>query len=325
MLALIGNIYYSVFRKEGEFMKVEEDVFSYSVKKIKGHDDVIPCIRERCFDYVFSNNNKFIALFLNEVLSLDSVINESDIVKLSNNMEVKHKKDKYHRLDFVYKIDKLKLNIELNLKPKAIKERNIGYLCSLFLSNIKSGSKYEVGYKTIQVNVNMENVVDSDKIVDAYYFTREDGKVYSRCIGFYTINLANYRKVCYTKEEEAIRLRDKYRILLCFTEGRASKIEEVCKDSDIIMEILRRQKEFSDDSTEWKTYRDEFTKEEELQLDKELACKESFQDGFEDGVKQGFDDGAKQIAKNLLSQNIDIDIIMKSTGLSLEEINLLRS
>ena len=163
----------------------------------------------------------------------------------------------------------------------------------------------------------MENVVDSDEIVDTYYFTRKDGKVYSNCIGFYTINLANYRKVCYTKEEEAIRLRDKYRILLCFTEGRASKIEEVCKDSDIIMEILRRQKEFSDDSTEWKTYRDEFTKEEELQLDKELACKESFQDGAKHE--------AKQIAKNLLSQNIDIDIIMKSTGLSLEEINLLRS
>ena len=114
MLALIGNISYSVFRKEGEFLKVEEDVFSYSVKEMKGHDDVIPCIRERCFDYVFSNNNKFIALFLNEVLSLDSVINASDIVKLSNNMEVKHKKDKYHRLDFVYKIDKLKLNIDSN-------------------------------------------------------------------------------------------------------------------------------------------------------------------------------------------------------------------
>ena len=165
MLALIENISYSVFRKEGEFLKVEEDVFSYSVKEMKGHDDVIPCIRERCFDYVFSNNNKFIAFFLIEVLSLDIVINESDIVKLSNNMEVKHKKDKYHRLD---------------------------------------------------------NVVDSDKIVDA-------------------------------KEKE------------------------------------------------------------ELQLDKELACKESFQDG------------AKQIAKNLLSQNIDTDIIMKSTGLSLEKINLLRS
>lgn len=44
-------------------------------------------------------------------------------------------------------------------------------------------------------------------------------------------------------------------------------------------------------------------------------------ESFQDGAKHE----AKQIAKNLLSQNIDIDIIMKSTGLSLEEINLLRS
>ena len=45
--------------------------------------------------------------------------------------------------------------------------------------------------------------------------------------------------------------------------------------------------------------------------------------GIEKGIEQGINQNKKEIAKALLENNIDIDIISKSTGLSIEEINNL--
>ena len=45
--------------------------------------------------------------------------------------------------------------------------------------------------------------------------------------------------------------------------------------------------------------------------------------GIEQGIIQGSTEKANEIARSLLENNIDIDIISKSTGLSIEEINNL--
>ena len=52
---------------------------------------------------------------------------------------------------------------------------------------------------------------------------------------------------------------------------------------------------------------------------------ESEKIGFDKGEKIGFDKGEKakqiEIARNLLNESIDINVINKTTGLSIEEIN----
>ncbi len=59
----------------------------------------------------------------------------------------------------------------------------------------------------------------------------------------------------------------------------------------------------------------------------DTASKDGFDKGMEKGIEQGLEQGAKkekfEIAKNLLSQNIEIDIIMLSTGLRADEIEQL--
>ena len=44
----------------------------------------------------------------------------------------------------------------------------------------------------------------------------------------------------------------------------------------------------------------------------------------QEGIEQGIEQRNIEIAKNLLKQNIDINIISKSTGLSTEEIKNLQ-
>ena len=61
------------------------------------------------------------------------------------------------------------------------------------------------------------------------------------------------------------------------------------------------------------------------------GLKEGLKKGLDKGLKEGLKEGLKkgeknksiEIAKNMLKLNIDINTISKSTGLSIEEINLL--
>ena len=46
--------------------------------------------------------------------------------------------------------------------------------------------------------------------------------------------------------------------------------------------------------------------------------------GYDKGLKAGMEQKAKEIAKELLAKNIDLKIIIDATGLSKEEIEILR-
>ena len=62
------------------------------------------------------------------------------------------------------------------------------------------------------------------------------------------------------------------------------------------------------------------------------ARKEGLKEGLNKGLKEGLDKGLKEgeknksieIAKNMLKDNVDINIISKYSGLSIDEINNLK-
>ncbi len=59
-------------------------------------------------------------------------------------------------------------------------------------------------------------------------------------------------------------------------------------------------------------------------MDKKAIEDAGFDKGLEAGIKQGKKQQAIDIAKNLKEQNVDIDIICKTTGLTKEEIENLK-
>lgn len=52
---------------------------------------------------------------------------------------------------------------------------------------------------------------------------------------------------------------------------------------------------------------------------------EGIKQGIKEGIEQGIEKTKIEIAKNLLSQNVKLEVIEKSTGLSKEEIKKLKS
>ncbi len=73
-------------------------------------------------------------------------------------------------------------------------------------------------------------------------------------------------------------------------------------------------------------------KRELYEMDKKAIKAAGYYEGLEEGIQQGIKEGIQQgekekaikIAKNLLKQNISIEIVVKCTGLTKEEIEKLK-
>ena len=63
----------------------------------------------------------------------------------------------------------------------------------------------------------------------------------------------------------------------------------------------------------------------EYDYDTDIAVQrqEAYEDGVEKGISQGSQQKAIETAKNMLKDNLDIQTIMKYTGLSIKEIQTL--
>ncbi len=56
----------------------------------------------------------------------------------------------------------------------------------------------------------------------------------------------------------------------------------------------------------------------------EKGLKEGKEEGLKEGKEEGLKEKSIEIAKNMLKENVDINIISKYSGLSLDEINNLK-
>ena len=307
-----------------------KDEIKFIVPLKKGKDDIIPCLYERSFSFLFDQDLDNLGLLLKDILDLDEKDLKGNIIKLSNNLDINHKKDKYRKMDFVYRIKNKKIDIELNLDPKTTKERNLNYLMGMHLKNYEKGDRFEKGYKTIQLNFNKENVTDSKEIIERKAICDiKTGAIYSDNSMVLIINLCNLKKLCYNDNKKLKELQ-KYKKLLLFIFNKKSEIEKYCKEDPDIMSMLDKLNEFSSDNQEWITFRDDNELEIERKMGMERVLKEAEEKHQKEmaEIKKEADEkikeNQKKIIENMLTNNMDLEIICKITGLSLEEVNSLK-
>ena len=128
------------------------------------------------------------------------------------------------------------------------------------------------------------------------------------------IYIPNLMEKWYTKGTESLTECEKY--IIALVEEDMEKLKEF-GDEDIVMsEYINEAEDVSFESSLGESY------------DKELALKEEAKkDGIKIGIEQGIEQGSlsekHKIAKSLLENGADIELISKCTGLSLEEIKKL--
>ncbi len=295
-----------------------------------GEGEKVSIISDVMFKTMFQNSKrikysaKLISYFID--VSYEKLLNNLRLVQ--NDFDNEKYYSKGERGDYVAEIDGTHINIEINNNFKDYTfERNLEYMFRIYNSMVKR-SKGSAGYKyTKVVQINFNNFYYKDDKDPVKIFTVNDGKVkYTDKIIIVQVYLPLLRKKWYDLGIE--NLEEKEKFILSLYEMNINSSKEIGGKINIMNDYLEESKEVMEEVSFGESY------------DKELA---TYEGGFDEGRQAGYDDGREEglavgreeglaagreetmieTAKKMKDEGIDVPLINKITGLSLEKIQKL--
>lgn len=245
-------------------------------------------------------------------------------------------------------------------KEMGIFEKNAAYYQKLMVEQYKRSVDYRNIKRVIQINFNDFKYFSDEDIIIKFQMTSENGLYIDPIYGeVYHVNLAILKKLWYNEgKKQSLNDFDLKLLMLCASERKT--LDELAERDESLMNVKKNIEELSDDediiglydvkkAAEWeknctKAYfeelekdikkyeedvkkhekdvkkREENIRKQQQEIEKQ---KEDIRKQEEETRKKELDQEKKQkleIAKNLLKENIDIDIILKVTSLNKEDI-----
>lgn len=294
---------------------------------IKKDIKTIPLISNTMFKEVFGSeeNKEAIAYLISEYFSLeyDAVLNN---IKFKNTkLNINNEKDYKYDVDIIVSIDNETIvNLEANKSMWPGEEnRNMSYLFNIFSSQFKRGTTKEDfrnAKKCIQINFNKVNYPkDREKSISKLIDVETKEEI-TDIIEIHHVNLEVIKKRCYNKKEEELTPIERIGLLLISESSK--EIEGIVGEE--MDSLLDKIMELSNDENLLGLYDKEELEEEIRRSIKSEATKEGIREGMEQGIQEGIQMGIEQnkveIAKKMLKDNIDMEMVSKYTGFSIEEL-----
>lgn len=264
--------------------------------------------------FMMSENTK---VFKARYISLITGIKEEDLLNAeytSRELAVNNKQDKTYKSDIIVHIEKTYLNIEMNNEYyKGVLNKNTSYLNKIRGDSYNKGDNYLDIERVIQINIDNYTKYNGNKLL--YEFSmreKETGEIEQNNLISYHIDLAYLNDKCYTIDEIK-KMSELEKMSLIFLE----KQEELnmIRGEKGMEEAINELELLSNDEKIIGLYDAEAVERKVMNT--------RLLDAENRGMKQGKKETSIEIAKSLLQENIDINIISKSTGLTLEEISKL--
>ena len=218
-----------------------------------------------------------------------------------------------------------KIEVEVNTYYNDyVRVRNFSYITSIYNNQVTVGEKYNEDTNIIQINLNYG--VKDTEYKRVYKVRDETGKEYIKNFCIYEINMEKLKEIWYDKNELEIE-KNKYLLML---DMEIKDLKKLSKDQ-VVREYMEKIEKLNEDPIfiNW------ITKEKDEQMIKNTqlyrATQEGINIGISQGIKQGVNQGINQgmkkekilIAKSMLQENMNLELIHKITGLTKEEIEKL--
>lgn len=143
-------------------------------------------------------------------------------------------------------------------------------------------------------------------------------------IQIHLIEIKRFKKILEASTIEEIKKNKLLSWIEFFTSNDLNKIIDKLKEENIIMsKVIEKYKIFTSDEESMQVYnaREAFLYGQEVMLKRERE--EGKKEGIKEGIEKGVEKEKYALAKNMKTENIDINLISKITGLSKEEIDNL--
>ena len=268
-------------------------------------------------DIIFKNT-------FNDEVSLKKLLKETlnmkvnKILKINTEQNIDNKNERRKYLDLILETDKGIVNVEINYGYKEeLPNRNLLYLCKLISASIKKNNSYVNIDKHIQLNItwNLSKYLGydiKDRKILKYHLSddKTHDKIYKDVFEIVHVNMDYFEDVWYhgnTEKENPFLM-----LLAAPTEEEMDKISE----GDKLMEELNNKvKRLNQDSDVLDVI---------IENEEEIINNSLYEIGVKNGITQGISQGKREkqleMARNMLRDKLDIDIISKYTGLSKKEI-----
>ncbi len=297
-------------------------------------------VYEATFDPVFKTIMGSCPNYLADLISNITGIDKDLIKKTFKEKNVEYKVsnalERKKTSDFIFQCRGYIINLECNNEYwEGLIERNEAYFSKIKGELLNKGEQYSKNIKVIQIN--FDNYKEYEKalgkeLISDFKIRNGIGLIETESSIKYHINLYKIKEKYY-KGEDLTRLEKE---LLILTLDDYKEIIKISEGDEILMEVRDKLYELTNDIDNIGLYDPEKRRKEEEELKIEyhtkLAREEGIEQGIEKGIEQGIKQGIKQgtsnekksIAKNLLNMGIPKTDIMKATGLSKEQIAILR-
>ena len=284
-------------------------------KKIKRYPPKMDIIFQAIFGEVGSEN--ITKDFLEKILK-----RKIEKISLDKNPILRRelKDDKLGVLDIITELDgKEKCNIEMQLIDKNnIIERMLYYWSKMYTRQIKAGDDYNKLEKTIVILIADFNIKELEEVAyDSTWKIIETNSVKKLILtDKFELDIIELLKIK-GRENEKDQLLD----WLIFLENPESeRVTRKMEENENLKEAVEKLDRISEDE---KMQRIIELREKAIRDEHAIYAK-----GVDDGIEEGKTKGAREkqieIAKSMLKENMDIEIIIKITGLTKEEIEKLQ-
>ena len=133
------------------------------------------------------------------------------------------------------------------------------------------------------------------------------------------VNLAKIENKYYNKEE----MTREEKLLLLLGMNQLESIEEISKGDYVMEEVKKKLVDLTEDANFIGLYDKEEADRRELYDRTRYAEKIGREKGLKEGHESGLKEGQLKIAKKMKDEHMDLDTIVRITGLSMEEIEKL--
>lgn len=272
-------------------------------------------------------NKDLLISLINSIVSTKDQVSEVTLLNPYNPKSFRE--DKLSILDIKAKgVDGTRFNIEIQISDEAdYDKRALYYWGKLYTEQLKVAEDYSQLSKAIGIHIlNFTSIPQIPKYHNTFQVSeKESGFVYFEDLELHTIELKKFTPNSNDELSDIIaKVQNSLDMWLAFLTRhdllKADKLPKELNDPSLrkalnvleVMSFTEVEREAYEDHLKW------------LRIEANTLKKAEAR-GVEKGREEGREEGIKSTALNMVGQNLDVELISKVTGLSIEEILNLRS
>lgn len=279
--------------------------FDEVIKKIILEEGkVVPLSNDLVFKNVVKNvvNRDFLAKIINLVTGIDYNYLFKNMIIIDPDIPDKSIYMHHNEQDVIVTLDNKFINIEMSNNKATNKRKNEITSHRYASSMYEKGSDYSKSYIFYQIAIENYNIFkNKDLVIEVGLTDLKNGELETEEFRKFHVNLKNIPNKCYNE------LSERERYFKLFLIDDIEELDKISMGDNIMKKVVETVKSLSSDPM--------FMTELEKQKLDEYCSKVA--------ISEAKKENQIEIAKRLLNEKIDISIISKATGLSVDEINNL--